>query len=451
MRKPSVAPIALLLLAMVLVPGSGHAAAAGKKTSVLIQDVQVWDGAADTLSGPMHVLVEGNLIKKMSASPLEPAAGTTVIDGGGRTLMPGLMDMHQHLALVAGPQEMRNDYDWMYNGAISGAEAHKMLLRGFTTVRDIGGPTIGLARAIDEGRIPGPRIYSAGAIISQTSGHGDFRNYNDPHPNMTGELHMMDRLGWNILADGKAEVTRAAREVLRTGATQLKLMAGGGVASNFDPIETVQYTPEELRAAVTAAANYDTYVAVHAYTDAAIRQALEAGVMSIDHGMLIEESTMKLLAEKGAFLSPQAYIFSGNLDMDWFTDENRRKLAQVSAGLDEEMKLAKKHGVKIVFGTDMFGRKLFAEQNKELGLRLKWFTPLEILKQATSVAADLLALCKTRNPYKDGPLGIVAEGAYADLLLVEGDPLENLRLLEDPAANLKLIMKDGVIYKNTLD
>ncbi len=451
MRRYSAVTLALLILALSLVPGPGRAAAAQDETTVLIRNVRVWDGTSEKLSGPMHVLVEGNLIKRLSASPIKGAKGATVLDGGGRTLIPGLMDMHQHLALVAGPQELRNDYDWMYNGAVSGSEAHKMLLRGFTTVRDIGGPTIGLARAIDEGRIPGPRIYSSGAIISQTSGHGDFRNYNDPHPNITGERQMMDRLGWNILADGEAEVTRAVREVLRTGATQLKLMAGGGVASSYDSIETVQYTPEELRAAVTAAANYDTYVAVHAYTDAAIRQALEAGVMSIDHGMLIEEPTMKLLVEKGAFLSPQVYIFSGNLDMDWFTDENRRKLAQVSAGLDKELKLAKKHGARIVFGTDMFGRKLFAEQNKELGLRLKWFTPVEILKQATSSAADLLALSKTRNPYKDGPLGVITEGAYADLLLVDGNPLEDIHLLEDPETNLKLIMKDGVIYKNTLN
>jgi imidazolonepropionase-like amidohydrolase len=214
----------------------------------------------------MNVLIQGHLIQSMSASSLKATGEATVLDGGGRVLMPGLMDMHQHLAIVLGPADLRNNYDWMYNGAVAGDEAHKMLLRGFTTVRDIGGPTLGLARAIDEGRIHGPRIYASGALISQTSGHGDFRNYNDPHPNLTGERQLMDRLGWSILADGPDEVTRTVREELRKGATQLKLMAGGGVASSYDPIETIQYTPEELRAAVTAAANYDTYVAVHAYT-----------------------------------------------------------------------------------------------------------------------------------------------------------------------------------------
>ena len=417
---------------------------------ILIKNVRVWDGESENLSGAKAVHVVGNMIGDVSSVPIDPDATVEVIDGGGRVLMPGLIDMHAHLSVVRGLPDLRNHYDWMYNGAISGAEAHKMLLRGFTTVRDLGGPTTGLARAIDEGRIPGPRIYSSGAFISQTSGHGDFRNLNDPHPNITGEKHIMDRLGWVHIADGPAEVMRAAREVLRTGATQLKLMAGGGVASNFDPIETVQFTPEELRAAVVAAENYDTYVAVHAYTDRAIRQALEAGVRCIDHGMLIEESTMKLLADMGAYLSPQVYIFSVEPKFDWFTEENRRKMRQVSAGLDREMKLAKKHGVKIVFGTDMFGEEYFARQNEELGMRLKWFTPVEVLRQATVNAAALLGETGSRNPYKAGPLGVIREGAYADFLIVDGNPLKEIRVLEDPDKNIRLIMKDGRIYKNTL-
>ena len=448
MRASTLLRSGTLLLALLLLHGIVFAEDAAKRT--LITDVRVWDGTSDSLSSKTNVLIEDHLITRISEGTARAIGDTTVIDGGGRVLMPGLMDMHQHLSMVAGLTEMRNKYDWMYVGSRAGAEAHRMLLRGFTTVRDLGGPTTGLAAAIDEGHIPGPRIYSSGAFITQTSGHADFRNPNDPHPNITGEPHMMDRLGWVHMADGVAEVTRAAREVLSTGATQLKLMAGGGVASNFDPIESLQFTPEELRAAVTAAANYGTYVAVHAYTAAAIRQALEAGVMSIDHGMLLDDATMALLKEKGAFLSPQIYIFSGNLDYDWFTDENRRKLKQVSDGLDTEMKLAKKHGVKVVFGTDMFNDEFFPLQNQDLGLRLKWFTSVEVLKQATSTAAELLALTTYRNPYKEGPLGVIRKGAYADLLIVDGNPLEDVRILEDHEANLRLIMKDGVVYKNTL-
>jgi imidazolonepropionase-like amidohydrolase len=439
---------ATLLLALLVL--HDVALAEDAPTRTLITNVRVWDGTSDGLSGKTNVLIEDNLIARISEGTARAIGDTTVIDGDGRVLMPGLIDMHQHLSMVAGLSEMRNKYDWMYVGSRAGAEAHRMLLRGFTSIRDLGGPTTGLAAAIKEGHIPGPRIYSSGAFITQTSGHADFRNPNDPHPNITGEPHMMDRLGWVHMADGVDEVTRAAREVLSTGATQLKLMAGGGVASDYDPIESVQYTPEELRAAVTAAASFGTYVAVHAYTAAAVRQALEAGVMSIDHGMLIDDATMALLKEKGAFLSPQVYIFSGNLDYDWFTDENRRKLQQVSDGLDTEMKLAKKHGVKVVFGTDMFNDEFFPLQNKDLGLRLKWFTSVEVLKQATSTAAELLALTTYRNPYKEGPMGVIEKGAYADLLIVDGNPLEDVRVLEDYEANLRLIMKNGVVYKNTL-
>jgi imidazolonepropionase-like amidohydrolase len=442
--------IVLFALATLAVPaGPTRAQSVEKSERILIRNARIWDGTGDALTTARSLLVAGNRIASISEKDIDPG-GAKVIDAGGRVMIPGLIDAHTHLSMVRGLSDLRNRYDWMYIGAASGAEAHAMLLRGFTTVRDLGGPTTGLARAIDEGRIPGPRIYSSGALVSQTSGHADFRNLNDPHPNISGEPHLMDRLGWVHIADGPAEVTRAVREVLRSGATQIKLMAGGGVASNFDPIESVQYTPEELRAAVVAARNYDTYVAVHAYTDAAIRQALEAGVLCIDHGMLIEEPTMRLLKEKGAFLSPQVYIFSVEPKFDWFTDENRRKMRQVAEGLDRELKLARKHGVKIVFGTDMFGEEYFRLQNAELGMRLKWFTPVEVLRQATSNAAELLALSGSRNPYKDGPLGVLREGAYADLLLVDGNPLENLRILEDPARNLVLIMKDGRIYKNTL-
>lgn len=422
-----------------------------EQARTLIRDVRVWDGRSEALSVPSSVLVVGNRIAGISRGSRENSGNATVIDGGGRVLIPGLIDVHTHLAIVRGLPDLRNNYDWMYVGAAAGEEAHKMLLRGFTAVRDIGGPTVGLARAIADGRLPGPRIYSSGGLIGQTSGHFDIRNPNDTHPNMTGDLHMMDRLGWGYLADGPAEVTRAVREVLRNGATQIKVMAGGGVASNFDPIEAIQYTPEEMRAAVVAAANYGTYVAVHAYTDTSIRRALEAGVMCIEHGMLIEEPTIELLAEKGAFLSPQAYIFSVEPKFDWFTDENRRKMRQVAEGLDHEMQLAKKHGVKVVFGTDMFGPAYQHLQNLEFGMRLKWFTPVEILRQATSTAAELLALTGIRNPYREGPLGVIEEGAYADLLLVDGNPLEDIRVLEDPEANLLLIMKDGQVYKNVLD
>jgi imidazolonepropionase-like amidohydrolase len=271
----------------------------------LFTNVMVWDGLADALVSA-DVLVEGNMIVGVGSGL--SSSGATVIDGGGRTLMPGLMDAHVHLALVRRPGELRNDYDWMYNGAMAAEQARLMLLRGFTTVRDIGGPTVGLARAIDEEGLPGPRIFSSSAYITQTSGHGDFRNYNEPHPGITGEQHLFDRLGWVVIADGPAETSRAAREALRRGAKQIKMMAGGGVSSPYDPLHTLQGSPDELRAAVEAAADWGTYVAVHAYTDEAVVRAIEAGVKSIEHGPFLTEATMRLMAEEGVFLAPTARI-----------------------------------------------------------------------------------------------------------------------------------------------
>jgi imidazolonepropionase-like amidohydrolase len=365
--------------------------------------------------------------------------------------MPGLIDAHVHLALVRSPMEIRNEYDWMYVGSVSGDEARRMLFRGFTTVRDAGGPVLGLARAIDEGLIPGPRIYPSGAFITQTAGHGDWRNRNELSAYWSGDVNMFERLGWALISDGVDEVMKATRENLRVGAAQIKVMAGGGISSVFDPLESTQYTLAELSAAVKAAADWGTYVLVHAYTSEAIERALQAGVKSIEHGQLINGPTMALLAEKGAFLSSQVYINKLFRNFAGLTEHQRAKARRVVEGLDNEMRLAKKHNVKMAFGTDLFpGRETMAQQNKEFGARSEWFAPGEILRQATSVNAELLALSGPRNPYP-GKLGVIEENAYADLLIVDGNPLEDIRVLEDPKDNLRLIMKDGQIYKNTLE
>lgn len=417
---------------------------------ILIQNVKIFDGVNDRLA-PGHVLIENNLIKEVGAINSVPQ-GATVIDGGGRILMPGLSDAHAHLTLVANPHKLRNDLHWTYIGALAGREAERMLLRGFTTIRDAGGPSYGLAKAIDEGLIPGPRIYPSGHLITQTSGHGDFRSYNEPHPSISGHRGFFER-EWAFIADGKPQVTAAVRETLRLGATQIKVNAGGGIASSYDPIDTLQYSAEEMRAAVVAAENWNTYVLVHAYTDAAIRQALNAGVKSIEHGMLMEEETMALIKEKDAFLSPQALIFS-------LTDEQlaemptaiRLKGQPVSDGLNRMMSLARKHKVKVAFGVDSFGSpEKLAAQSKEFRSRLKWFTPVEILRQTTSINAELFAMCGPRNPYKEGPLGVIKAGAYADILVVDGNPLDDITVLEDYEENIDLIMKDGRVYKNTLN
>ena len=420
------------------------------KPQVLFTNVNIFDGKSDTLAEGMSVLVEGNLIKQIGKG-LKAGDGAKVIDGGGRTLMPGMIDGHAHLAIVLAPNVLFNSH-WAYSGAIMTVEAKKMLLRGFTTIRDAGGPTYGLAKAIDEGIIPGPRIYPSGHFIGQTSGHGDFRGYNDG-PLRDRDYRSFAEREWSFIADGADDVRAYSREVLRLGATQLKLHAGGGAASPYDPLDGTQYSLEEFRAAVEAAEDWGTYVMVHAYHDRSIMRALEAGVKSIDHGaMLTKDETFLKMKEVGAIFNPQAFIFSPPKEMIANAPAATfAKGAPLRDGLSKAMELAKKHGVKIAFGVDTFGDATqLSWQNLELRHRLPWFTPAEIMVQATANTADLLAMSGKRNPYKGGPLGVIKEGAYADILLVDGNPLEDIEVLVKHEEGIDLIMKDGKIYKNTL-
>lgn len=427
-------------------PGGAAPAAEAPPPAVLIRNVSVWDGVADRATPGQSVLVEGRLIRRVGAA-IEAPAGATVIDGGGRLLMPGIIDAHTHLSL---PMDRPFREDPGYVDALSLQAARIVLLHGWTTVRDLGGPSQGLARAIAEGIAEGPRVYTSAAFISQTSGHGDFRDLTARHPNGGGVPDAFEHR-YALLADGPAEVRRAVRESLRQGATAIKMMAGGGISSQYDPIDTTQFSLEEMRAAVESAADWGTYVAVHAYTDAAVNRALDAGVKVIEHGHLISEATLKRIKAEGAYLSSQSFGAARRYAARAADTERGRKGAQVIAGVDNLMGNAKKLGIPVAFGTDAFGSmRAYEAGPSEFGYRLRWFTSLEILKQATSINAKLLALTGPRNPYQEGPLGVIREGAYADLLVVEGDPLADVRLLEDPAKNVRLIMKDGKLYKQTL-
>ncbi len=424
---------------------------APKSTYTFIKDVTIFDGVSDkTTEG--SVLIENNLIKSVGAD-IEVPEGATIIDGKKKFLMPGLSDAHAHLTLAANPMNLSNDFHWTYTGALITREAERMLLRGFTTIRDAGGPSYGIAKAIDEGLVPGPRIYPSGHFIGQTSGHTDFRFYNDSHPRDRTYRSFFER-EWAFLADGADEVRARTREVLRLGATQIKLSVGGGASSPYDPLDTTHYSVEEIRAAVEAARDWGTYVMVHGYHDRSVMNALEAGVKSIDHGTLItKDETMAMMKKMGVIYCPQAMIFSPTEEqLASFPPAIASKVKPLRENLDASMKLARKHCVKIAFGVDSFGSiEALARQNLELASRLKWFTPIEILKQATSVNAELFELSGPRNPYQDGKLGVVTSGAYADLLLVDGNPLKDIAVLEDYEKNILLIVKDGKIYKNTLD
>src|SRR5262249_25311606 len=336
-----------------------------------------------------------------------------------------------------------------YANLAAGAEATDTLLRGFTTVRDVGGPVFGLKRAIDDGVVAGPRIYPSGAVITVTSGHGDFRQPFELPRTLGSARTRMEQLGASLIADSPDEVRLRVREQLMLGATQIKLTGGGGGASPHSPIDATTFTEPELRAAVEAAENWGTYVTVHAYTPASIQRAISAGVKCIEHGHLMDEATARLIAERGVWLSIQP--FPDEL-ADAFPpgSQQRAKFSEVFAGMDIAYRLARKHKLKTAWGTDVIFSQALARRQGELVVRLdRWYTPAEALIMATGTNAELLAICGKRNPYP-GRLGVVEEGALADLLLVDGDPLKNLKLIADPAKNFVVIMKDGKVYKNLI-
>ncbi len=412
----------------------------------LFTNVRVFDGKSETLSPPTNVLVRGNVIAAIGADVKSPSA--TVVNGAGRTLMPGLIDNHVHITMSAWTQE-----EALADGVTSAdlevraaKESEAMLMRGFTAVRDLGGPAFGLKAGIDAGRYKGPRIWPSGPMISQTAGHGDSRLPSERSRVFFGERGRAENLGVSYVADGRPEVLAATREALRFGASQIKVHAGGGAATAYDPLDVSQYTFDELKAAVEAADDWNTYVTVHAYTVRSVRRAIDAGVKSIEHGQLLDEPTMKLMANKGIWLSLQV------LDPAPPTAPQnvREKKQEVVDGTDFAYRMAKKYKVKLAWGTDfLFNPAQNANQNRDMLKLRKWFTPAEILKMVTHDNAELLALSGPRSPYK-GKLGVVETGALADLLLVNGDPIANLDLVGDPAKNFVVIMKDGQIYKNML-
>lgn len=438
----------LLTVASMMIPSSmTYAQQSPPPSSILIRNAKVFDGKSDQLSGPTSVLVIGKKITKIAADIPTPD-NATVIDASGRTLMPGLIDNHVHLFMTANTQaqmlEMAETPENLHQRTAE--ETKRMLMRGFTTVRDMGGPVFDLKTAIDTGKVIGPRIYPSGAMISQTSGHGDSRLPSERSRRFFGKASKGELLGVNFIADGRDEVLTATRENLRFGATQIKVMAGGGAASAYDPLDVTQYTLDEMKAAVEAADDWGTYVAVHAYTPKAVKRAVEAGVRCIEHGQLLDEPSVKLLGEKGIWLSIQA------LDEAPATApaDVRAKKHTVVEGADIAYRIAKKYKLKLAWGTDfLFNPAQNKNQNADLVKLEKWFRNSEVLKMVTHDNAELLTLSGNRNPYP-GKLGVIEEGALADILLVDGDPLVHLKLLADPEKNLLVILKDGKIYKNSL-
>ena len=413
--------------------------------ALVVRDVRVFDGRA-VVPGRRDVVVRGTTIEAVDATgqPVDP--GSRVIEGAGRFLMPGLIDAHWHASFAAVPVFVALSADAGYVHLVAGAEATRTLERGFTTVRDAGGPSFAVRRAIEEGVVAGPRIYPSGAFITQTSGHGDFRFRHELPRDPCRHLSHGEMIGAATIADGVDSVLRAVREQLMLGATQIKVMAGGGVTSPHDPLDVTQYTEAEMRAAVEAASDWGTYVMVHAYTPHSIERAIRAGVRCIEHGHLADDATAALMAETGTWWSLQPFL--DDEDASPLSDPAAQaKYGLVTAGTDRAYELARRHEVKVAWGSDiLFDAAVAARQGRLLAKMTRWFTPLEVLTMATSTNAELLAACGERNPY--GRLGVVVPGALADLLLVDGDPSVDLGVLADPDRNLVAVIKNGIVYRD---
>ena len=415
------------------------AAAQDADGPILFTNVNVFDGVNKTLIKNANVVVTGNKITSVSTEPLAVAGGR-VIDGKGRTLMPGLTDCHWHnMAAYMGADVFTAGLGKLNLVAAHGAE--KTLMRGFTSVRDVGGPVFELKEAIDEGLFPGPRIYAAGAMISQTSGHADFRRPIDIPQSYSRDLTPLEVMASVSIADGKAQVMQRVRENLMRGAAFIKLMGGGGVASPSDP----------LAAAVEVAENWGTYVTVHSYSAKAIQNAIRGGVRNVEHGQMIDEKTAKLMKTTNTSICLQPFYDDEDAIPFPPGSFQEGKYHDMISGTDTAFSLAQKYDLLFGFGTDTQGMPALTErQGAMLAKLVRYFKPWEVLKIATSQNYEIFKRSGPRDPYP-GENGVVREGAYADLLLVDGNPLENINLIADPHKNFVVIMKDGKIYKNTLN
>jgi imidazolonepropionase-like amidohydrolase len=415
--------------------------------TVLIKNVKIFDGTSKKLISGKDVVLVGNKIDKITDSNAKKGKYDQVIDGKGGYLSPGLIDMHWHMAFFVFFEDLAA-IPVQYAAYLIAQESEEYLMRGFTTCRDAGGNVAGTKRAIDEGLIPGPRMYPSQAAIGQYSGHADFRNQNYQIKQAGGPLDPIEQIGAAWLCNTPDEVRIATRNNLYQGATQVKLLTSGSVSGVADPLYVSEFSAKEIEAAVEACEDFGTYVQVHCFNPKSIIRSLKAGVKSIEHGMLIDDEAMKLLVESGAYFTPTVEVAVSLLDSPDKLMASKAK--QALDATDTAMKLAKKHKAKVLFGTDMiFSKEAREVQAKELTVRKKWFTDPEIMIQATGNAGDALwNLTGKRNPY--GKVGVIEEGAMADIIILSKNFMEDVSIIEDAENNLKLIMKDGRVHKNTL-
>ena len=417
----------------------------------LITNANVFNGVDNNLIENVSILIEDNLITQIGE--VDTTLADEIIDAQGGTVMPGLIDAHVHITLSA----PFNVIDTMTREEVairSAKISEEMLMRGFTTIRDVAGNTLGLKKSIDNGYATGPRILPSMAAISQTCGHSDYRQNQAQERLANGhEDSPMMKLGAMKVADGRSEVLKAVREQLFMGASQIKIMAGGGASSTFDPLDTLQFTSEEMKAAVDAASDYGTYVAAHIHTSDAMRRAAEAGVMSFEHATIMDDDIAEIIKEKGIWVIPSYFTSSliAERKIPLPNEETYRKTERVGKAMFKSAELIKKYDIKnIAFGTDCVGEtNVHATQLNELGAIEQVFDTITALRMATSNCGRLFEMSTYQHPYQEGKLGQIVEGAYADLLIIDGNPLEGVACVANTDTQ-KLIMKDGKVYKNTL-
>jgi imidazolonepropionase-like amidohydrolase len=408
-------------------------------TQYLFKNFEMLDPEHDETETGYELLVEGDRIKEVSERPIA-AASAEVVDCGGRTLMPGLIDCHVHVVL----SEVSIGRLEAVPLTLMTARAMQLMLgmldRGFTTVRDTGGADWGIRAAVEQGLCPGPRVFIAGKALGPTGGHSDGRRRTDPGV----RCHCCNALAFSMgLADGIVEVQKAVREEMRQGCDQVKIMMSGGVASPYDPLDSLQFSISEIEAAVAEAHAFGRYVCAHAYSAEAITRAAHAGVRTIEHGNLIDDPSAALMAEKGMFLVANLvtyYAMKERAAEFGMSGEMLEKNDLVIDGALRSLEICKRAGVPVAFGTDLLGQ-LQVEQSREFALRSQVLSPIEIIRAATTIGAQVLR--------REGELGCLEPGAFADLLLIDGDPLRNLDLLSGQGEHMAAIMKAGAFHKVT--
>ncbi len=406
--------------------------------TVVFRNASVLDPLEGALLEGHSVVVEGDRIVDVSSGGATSKADQ-ILDLGGMTLMPGLIDCHVHVIAMTADVATLAHMSTAYVTARAGRLMRDMLFRGFTTVRDVGGADYGIAQAVEEGYLIGPRIVFGGKALSQTGGHGDSRSRGSDAVAACYCTASLCRV-----CDGAAEARRAARDEIRRGARHVKVMLGGGIASPTDRIDSVQFSAEELQAIVEEAESANLYVTGHAYTARAVKRGLECGVRCIEHGNLMDESSVQLMKERGAFYVPTLATYSAlarrGLDLGLPKESHPKIFEVLDRGLGA-LELAHRAGVPIGYGTDLLGA-MQEEQLNEFELRAQVQKPIDVIRSATSTAAQLLRL--------EGQVGVIAPGAFADLLVIDGAPLLDLSVMTQPERSLRLIMKGGQVFKNEL-